>query len=529
MEGREDMSTILEPEIKELVNREPQIEQLNKGLNDIKRQSAQANLREYVGGPGIGKTQLIKLLQQECNSASAPWVSINFKEADQSGHLPHYLQDPTKLIEDMTLDLTRKVNLSGSPVQEMIEAYRQNKRPDKAAYFNLSSANLMYEQPAWIGQLRQVIRAFLDLLKQIHQTGDAGTIRPVVFFFDETEYAPTELVDWLEEWVISPVVSLKNCLVIWTSRSQQAWKTPYIKRLVQSESLPPFKLEETEAQLRQRNVTSSDLAAEFFSQVYEVTQGHPAANAFAINQIGRWSDNSPEQVKAALLEDIFENFIRDYVFSSLKERDERIACELVAMVRSFDSVMLRNLLQAMREKEFKDKPAEYFEDLLQRLKRTPFLTWEKGYALEKALRPLIRNYYATCQRDEYIKLHKTARDVYRHWLVKKPDNPNFYIVEELYHTACLQQTQVPDAFAETLSEILKKRVQAYWQQNVDEELRKHVLERLKDELERDAELNKLAEGLTEQPLSQYVDVVLQQSDAASIAEDIVSVVTTEAV
>lgn len=527
-EGREDMSAISEPKIEELVNREPQIEQFNNLLKEIERQLAKTNLLEYVAGPGIGKTQLIRLFQRECNSRTVPWAVINFKEADVQGRLSHYVKDPTKLIEDIVLDLARKTSVESARLHEAINAYR-NSNTDREAvrdYFKLSPVDLLYEQPEWVGQLRHVLRAFLDVLRQVRWPYRADATRPVIFFFDETEYAPTQLVDWLEEWILNPVVSLKNCLVIWTARSQQEWKTPYIRQQTQSQPLPPFDLEETTEQLQHRAEAFSNLAAEFFSQVYEVTQGHPAANAFAINQIEQWPEKSLEKVKADLLKDIFQNFVLDYVFSSLKKQDERTACELAALVRWFDTVMLRNLLQEMRKTQFQGESQEYFGNLMQRLKRTPLLTWEKGYALESALRPLIRNYYLTCRRDEYIKVHKTARNVYRNWLDKQMDNPNLYIVEELYHTACLQQADAIDTSPEILLTILRERLQAYMlQQNLDDEWRQHVLERLKGELERDQELNKLVKGHS---WSQYVDEFLHQADTASELKETVSVVVSEA-
>ena len=515
------MSAILEPEIEELVNRGPQIKQFRKQLNDIERQTAKANLLEYVGGPGIGKTQLIRLFQKTCNSINVPWVAINFKEAKNKGHLPSYLQDPTQLIKEIALDLGNKASLDSSDVVDAIHTYYDTNPPSQAiqAYFELSSA-VTYAQPEWMGRLRRIIRIFIDLLKDVRWPYRADATRPVVFFFDETEDAPPQLVDWLEEQVLSPIVSLKNCLIIWTARSQQAWKTPYIRGQVQSEHLPPFDLKETEEQLRQRTTAPSDLAAEFFSQVHEVTQGHPAANAFALNQMDR--EQPLEKIKAELLKDIFQNFILDYVLGSLKEEDERTAFELVALVRWFDTVMLRNLLQKLRETQFQSEPPEYFGNLLQRLKLTPLLAWEKGYTLEAALRPLIRNYYFTCRRDEYIKTHETALNVYRNWLDKQMDNPNLYIVEELYHTACLQQADAIDK----LLIILRERLQAYMlQQNLDDEWRQHVLERLKGELERDQELNKLVKG---QSLSLYVDEFLQQADTTLEAKETISAVLTEA-
>lgn len=522
------MSAILEPEIEALVNREPQIEQFRSLLREIEHQVAKTNLLEYVAGPGIGKTQLIRLFQRECTSRTIPWTVINFKEADVQGDLPRYLKDPTQLIERIVLDLVQKTRIESGHLDEAIKTYRNNNADREAIhdYFKLSPVDLLYEQPEWIGQMRHVLRAFVDVLKQVRWPYRADATRPIVFLFDETEYAPTHLIDWLEEWVLNPVVSLKNCLVIWTARSQQEWKTPYIRQQAQSQSLPPFDLEETTEQLQHRTEAFSDLAAEFFSQVYEVTQGHPAANAFAINQMRRWPEKSPERIKADLLKDIFQNFILGYVFSSLKAQDERTACELVALVRWFDTVMLRNLLREMKETQFQGESQEYFGSLLQRLKRTPLLTWEKGYALESALRPLIRNYYLTCRRDEYIKAHETARTVYRNWLDKQMDNPNLYIIEELYHTACLQQAEAIDQSPEILLTILKERLQAYmFQQNLDDEWRQHVLERLKGELERDQELNKLIQG---QPLSQYVDEFLQQADTISEPEQTVSATTMEA-
>ena len=89
------------PELSKLVDREKEIADFEQTLTKVQqKRPVSTTLYEWHGGPGIGKSQLVRMLAQACNRQAAPWVSVNFK-APQARE---YVKDPSRLIEDLVAD-----------------------------------------------------------------------------------------------------------------------------------------------------------------------------------------------------------------------------------------------------------------------------------------------------------------------------------------------------------------------------------------------------------------------------------------
>jgi hypothetical protein len=181
--------------------------------------------------------------------------------------------------------------------------------------------------------------------------------------------------------------------------------------------------------------------------------------------------------------------IQDYAFERL-DREARIACELMGLVRIFDTTMLRRVLHEHGGQPFREWSQEDYGDLLLRLKKTQLLVWTKGYSLDPALRYLIHEYYAACQPETYVAVNRTALGVYLEWLTRPVDNRALFLIEALYHQACLRRA----GEAVSLEDTLEEQLGEYRRRIRDDDALRQALEQLAGELEQDSELGRLTDG-----------------------------------
>jgi hypothetical protein len=301
-------------------------------------------------------------------------------------------------------------------------------------------------------------------------------------------------------------------VIVWTARGPWNWRFPEIRQRVHSAALDVFQPEESKDQLK-KGSAQPDLAVALFGRVHKITHGHPAANAVALTQIDEWStaatppDDLSAEHKAVLLHEIFNRFILNYAFGHLRP-DEKEAVQLLSMVRWFDTVMLRAVLQAAGNPKFQNWSQSDFGYLLQRLKQTQLLVWKKALALDPTLRRIIHDYYLTAEPSLYVRVNQTALEVYEQWLERPVVNPNLYVSEELFHLSSLRLAgQDVDVSPETY---FQRRLENYREWIPDPEKRGHTLDLLKGELERDEELRQLAAELGIPPFQEQVQSFVEQ-------------------
>ena len=488
-----EMPRITPPPPDQLVDRKKQLEKFSDVLDRISRQGpVSSNLFEWYGSPGIGKSMLVAILARQAEARHASWALINFRES--AGKKTAYLQDPVTLIEEMVSDLGEQVSLNTTDLDEKIKEYRNASLPNEgavAAYVTMDQQTRLYNRPDWLEGLRDVVIAFIKLVNTLPDQVKSSGLRPVVLFFDETEHADIELVDWIEEWIINPLIQVKHCMVVWTARRPWRWKRPEIRRRLTSEALDVFGPEMVKEQI-QSGSAQPDLATELFKNVYKLTGGHPYANSIIITELDTLAKQGEKVTPATfstfeskLLTDVFHKFIDGYAFNELGSVDLKIACRYIALVRLFDSTMLREILQACAGEPFISWTQEDFGDLLLQLKKTQLLVWEKGYALDSGLRHIIQKYFMVSEQKTFIDANKAALGVYEDWLGRPVDNRSLFVVEELYHNAALLQV----GEHRDLNGILDKRLREYPDWIKDEQALNNALERLEGEINNDKELD----------------------------------------
>lgn len=464
------------------VNREDQVKEFADAISRIHTLGAIfQTLFEWYGSPGIGKSTLTYLLKARCDELKVPYVAIDFSVRNpQAGA---YARDYSILLEE----LTRRIFFKGMDSEPILELIREYRRLPENAIEEQRQAGLNKASRAYM-------RAMSDLLES----------QPSVLFFDETERAETGLVDWLEEWIINPLIQTGRCLVVWTGRRPQRWKRFEVRRRLNSRELKPFDPKDTVKLFRTNGpeaiATLPDDEIKVLSRrVQRLTHGHPLADSVVLHQLGELASGKIPLTERQfikqednLLDGLVQEFVDAYAFRGLS--DELIgACRVMSLVRQFDVIMLREILNGVST-SYEAYPRDEFGMLLSRLRSTQLVLWDekrKGYAIDPTLRHILNEYIFHHNPAQYLSVNQLAMAVYQDWITRSGDNRGVYIVEELYHQACINRLNrhILPAGPTDLSEVLETHIAQYHQQDPD--LRVSALDRLYHELEGDVDLRVL--------------------------------------
>lgn len=494
------------PTPEQWVDREDQVSKFNTTLDEIEYGERRSAIMGWWGGPGIGKSTLVNILMEECRKAKRPFAYLNFKQSSKIKLSNNPLSAVTLVAESVG-----SKSVYAKKLQEIKKDLKESKiRTSSVAWESFlvkfgewDRGNRRGERPKEVGYLEDLSKALLSSLRTKKHA-------PIILFFDETENASIVLTTWLEEFIVAPLM-YSRVVVVWTSRRPWRWKRPEAKRFLTEEELKPFNLEEVKEQLEKISEKGS-LVADLFKNVYGVTRGHPFANTVAIKEINGWTDVTPEgfsSKKNELLSKIFDEYVNKYALSKLN-KDTRSAIHYMSMVRYFDTTMLREILQNCAGAPFDEWEEDAFKDLMDELKKTELLDWGKAYTIELDLRLLIRDYYLLVKPDNYVIVNTKAKAVYHYWLSRQVDSRTMYIVEELYHAACLNMI---GAEYENLSEILKKNLQEYPNRiKNDKEALEKALSHLKEEIIHDSDLKEL---IGEQGVNDLENLINEYSENVS--------------
>jgi hypothetical protein len=444
------------------VNRKKQIGRLNETLAYIQNMgSTFQTIFEYVGIPSIGKTTLIHMLGGVCEDKKVPYAHVDF-DPEKNSHALSYREKPVLLIVDLAaqLDVVRGELLDAMEAHEQSLPTMEREEQEKAQ--------------------RKLIRAFRE------KVGHLLAQDPVVFLFDTTDQVHPGVLAFLEEEVISPLTQKGRCIFIFAGRAPIHWRRFEVRRRVRTERLKPFDPESIEDQLEHARIATDDIK-QLSNQIYHLTGGLPYGN-FVVSRRLKDLVTEGESLdlktfkghEPGLLDYLVDKVMEDYVFRGIDERYKE-ACYVLALVRQFDVIMLRRLLSKFVP-AFKDFPRNAYGGLLGKLNSTYLIEWDdtrKGYSVDPTLRRILSQFVRLRHPDRYAAVNREALDVYRSWIERVADYRSIYIVEALYHEACLACVKETCDFTDLL-----KSFEQYLDQYGDEdpELAGSMLHGLKMEL-----------------------------------------------
>lgn len=444
------------------VNRKAQIDLLREALTYIRSVGSMfQTVFEYVGIPTIGKTTLIHMLGAVCRGEEVPFAHIDFNP-DASSHAFDYRTKPTSLL----VDLAAQLGLVKGQLLDAIEAHER------------SLTTMDKEQQEKIK--RKLVRAFREQVEHLL------TEDPVVFLFDTTDRVHPSVLAFLEKEAVSPLTQKGRCIFIFAGRAPIHWRRFEVRRRVRTERLKPFDPESIEDQLAHALVTTENMK-QLSNQIYHLTGGLPYGNfviSRRLNELAAKGESLDLKTfqghKPELLDALIKDVMDHYVFRGIDQR-YREACYVLALVRQFDLIMLRRLLSNFVP-AFEGHPRNAYGGLLGKLNATYLIEWDdtrKGYSVDSTLRRILSQSIRLRNPERYAAVNREALDVYRDWIARVADYRSIYIVEALYHEACLACMGETCDFADLLQSF-----DHYLNQYTDEdpELAGSMLQRLEMEL-----------------------------------------------
>jgi hypothetical protein len=154
--------------------------------------------------------------------------------------------------------------------------------------------------------------------------------------------------------------------------------------------------------------------------------------------------------------------------------------------------VLRRLLTRFVEEPFAGKSAAYFLGVVGRMVKTTLVEWSsarRGYVLDKTIRWMLALNVKLAARERYEEINYELIGLYDEWIERVPENRSGFIIERLYHEACLQSVRgaSPKAIAGRLCELLEGYLERYYPVIEKGEM-PHGLTALQEELSKDDEL-----------------------------------------
>ncbi|MCP4349889.1 MAG: ATP-binding protein [Desulfobacterales bacterium] len=403
------------------VNRVEQLNMVREILNKIIHGRVQPYLIiNWYGIPGIGKTTLGLMIEELCEKMSVPFLCTGFhdKYSDDEKILRklEYTNDYTLILENI---INEYKNHIPKEFQNVLLQYRKE-----------TDSKLRQER------FKHVVDIFLDFLNELTAKG------PVVLLFDSTEDADPDLIIWLEEKIISPLLMAGKCLFIWTGRYQQVWNEYGVRQRVILEKLDPLPLEATKQHIEsilKNNPMPYETEEEAESEgarIYRLTMGHPLCNEEVVGAIREYKAKGKDAADDDLIYILMEKVIDVFVMKGV-EPELSQACRILAAIRQFDVTILQQILS---------KFVIYFKETKSYLKvigeftATSIVEWDsnrKGYALDEIIRHILSQYMRLKEKKQYLDIVETAADIYKAYIEEVTENRSIYILERLFHQATI--------------------------------------------------------------------------------------------
>ena len=453
------------------VNRKKQINLLREALTYIRSVGGMfQTVHEYIGIPTIGKTTLIHMLFDVCRDQDVPCAHIDF-DPQVNPSASGYKEEPSKLL----IDLAAQLDVVKESLLDALDAYE--------------SSLPAVDEEARKRVKQKLVHAFRKQIEQLY------TEDPAVFLFDTTDQAHPGVLSFLEEEIISPLTQKGRCLFVLAGRAAIHWNRFEVRRRVRTERLQPFDPVSIADQLEQQRVAADELE-QLSTQIYHLTGGLPYGNFVVSRRLNALAEQGEpvdaktfQGHKPELLDALIKDVIDHFVFRGVGQQYQE-ACYVLALVRQFDLILLRRLLSNFVP-AFASYPRNAYGGLLGKLNATYLIEWDdtrKGYSVDPSLRRILGQFVRLHHPQRYEDVNREALAVYRDWIERVADYRSIYIVEALYHEACLACVEETCDFREML-ESFDNYLDQY--EDEDPELVGSMLQRLEMELREDLKSDEL--------------------------------------
>jgi hypothetical protein len=292
-----------------------------------------------------------------------------------------------------------------------------------------------------------------------------------VLVFDATEKADEELLDWLEEQVVYPVIRTNRAIFVFSGRLWHRWKIFEVRRRVEPVELFPLdrKREQVEGTADLLTRLDVERAEPVARALYDYAFGHPLASKVIFKELqGRApegvDEHTLEQNRDIIAEIVEDRVIKERFFDELGKHDylESLLWG-VCILRKFNPTPLRHFTVSFIDAEYVQKPGGYYLDAIRDMQETTLVQWSSaagGYTLDPVVRKIMAKNLSMRDPAEFQRRHCEAVKLYDKWIEQFPRNAVGFLIERTFHQNwALQdgkaQREIGDTLVSEFDQILK--------------------------------------------------------------------------
>lgn len=431
------------PRPTEFIDRDEEYQFIEEALIQIKQPAnprPTAQMFEFYGLAGLGKTMLLDVFQGQCRDKGVPFVDIDFAHMD-----PDPLKARAHIIERIVKFLGERGNAPDYALRKASDEY----------WSGITLPNASTVEPAVEQALTNLFVAYV--------AKSVAKPEPLALFFDATDKAQPAILGWLNAHVLLSLMDLPPLLIVFAGRSQVEQWTGRVKREISAYPMKPFLLEDTEEHLKAlpRGGTYTTQA----ERVHDLTLGHPRANVEAVERLDRLGIKPTEIEKrqkevVLYLMQMVDDYILKEVPPSLKP-----VLKLMAVPRSFSPLLLKELIAQFVPSQDGNQEIAHYTRMVGDLIGTRLVFYsERGYAVNDLLRRMLNRYMAIIEPARFIAINEYIAQ----WHLERIEEDNAKNIywptrEYLYHLALALQTkrlsgttvEVEETLKNDLDEILR--------------------------------------------------------------------------
>lgn len=341
-----------------------------------------------------------------------------------------------KLLEDIVIETSKAVSIVPR-LQEKVDTFLEQAANFRQEASMLQSSETQFQSTA---EAMPVVDRFLAVIRNILEYRPPGSYPMILLMLlDSVDKAPSQWYSWLETEIMDHLRPDDRCMVILTSDKPLNWQhVSGLSQYTERRQLKPFLFKDTREQL------PTDLS-NVVAKVHALTGGHPDANHHVLQkwqgepdktvEPGRWINDNGREISKALAEKIVYNRILQSDDTKLRD-----AFLKTSVVRWLECSMCTSLLRTNCSPTFASLTAYKCMEMLTNMKETDYFSWDgkkKGWVMEPAIRRILAAYLRWNDSMAYKKLSQVALDQYEQWIPDYPDDCHLFVVECLYHKACL--------------------------------------------------------------------------------------------
>lgn len=255
-----------------------------------------------------------------------------------------------------------------------------------------------------------------------------------ILIFDSTDHADEQVLEWVEEKVVFPLIQSNKIIFVFGGRRRLFWKFYEVRRRVDAQELLPLDEKGTAEQVK-RLEQDPGVA----SLLFEYSKGHPQINRRILYALQ--TERGITQL-GPLIFDAERKFILNSVahivdnqfLAGLSREAHKLTWD-ICVLRKFHTAALRYFAGVENEQKRK-KPEGYYLDLIQEMIDLALAHWDSdrgGYVLDSTVRKVMVENLQDRNQSRFVKLEEDAWHMYNEWRREYPAHSQTYLLEMVYN------------------------------------------------------------------------------------------------